>query len=47
MSLFIYESIIFLSLLVKDLAFSVTGESSGLTLKWASRLKIAIKAAQG
>jgi hypothetical protein len=31
----------------KDLAFLFTGESSGPTLKWASRLKIAIEAAQG
>lgn len=30
-----------------DSAFSFTGEAAGSTLKWASRLKISVEAAQG
>ena len=47
MSLLVHESIILMSSTCMDSAFSFTGEAAGSTLKWASRLKIAVEAAQG
>lgn len=45
--LYQYESIILFSSTCMDSAFSFTGEAAGSTLKWASRLKISVEAAQG